>query len=378
MKYLDDKRRKLTGQETVSREQRQTVQKPDPGTPAKVQTPVQQSVQPAQVQNRTQEAAQTAQTVPAAAQTQIQAQTQTVTPSAAQQAQQLLSQQPGAYQSKWGSTIEDVLEQLMNPKEFTYDPNTDPLYLLLRDQYARDGKLAMEDTMGQAAQLTGGYGNSHAQMLGQQTYQGYMRGVNDLVPELRDQARADYDAQNDALLQKLGLMMDQDEQDYGRYLDEIERQRYDEETAYARGQEAYDRLAEIITSTGYTPTAEELAAAGMTEDHAKAWKGYYDQSVGSGSGVRRTSDDSGIDDGKPKDGNTVIDQYIILAGNGVSKEELLASADEDLSNGEITQEEYDELAAWIDSLDDNPNEPVKNGYTGRGARDLGRDLHTRD
>lgn len=327
-KYLDDNRRKLQGQQTGQTVQTQPIQ-----TDIKTQALAQKAAAaPASVETQNTAQQPMEQQSQSVAQTpaQTQTQTQTATSSAADQAQQILSQQPGAYQSKWASSIDDVLAQLLNPQEFTYDPNTDPLYLMLRDQYARDGKLAMEDTMGQAAQLTGGYGNSHAQMLGQQTYQGYLQSVNDMMPELREQARADYDAQNDALLQQLSLMMDQDSQDYSRYLDELERQRYAEELAYSReqdalanerydrewayqqerdalsdqrydqewqyqqerdqlsdsrydqeweyqqGQDAYDRLLEMIISTGYQPTAEELAAAGMTEAQAQAWLSYYE------------------------------------------------------------------------------------------------------
>ena len=389
MKYLLDEQKKLTGQGTDVTPQSQaaqTVEKRTLETPAKTQSAVQTAAAetPVQTQSTGTQAAQTTQTAPAVEQTQTQGQTT----SAADQAQQLLSQQPGAYQSKWGSTIEDVLEQLMNPTEFSYDPNTDPLYLQLRDQAIRDGQLAMEDTMGQAAQLTGGYGNSYAQMLGQQTYQGYLKNVNDTVPELREQAKADYDAKNDALLQQLGLLMDQDEQDYSRYLDELERQRYDDELAYnrerdalsdsryedetayeqeqdtySRQQDAYDRLLELITATGYTPTAEELAEAGMTEDQAKAWKRYYDGSVGGNSSgssgsssskkVYDTSDDTGGGDDPVKqtgddDGasSTVLTYDDIVRGlaamaqGGASMDELKESIADARTSGSINDAQY--------------------------------------
>lgn len=410
-KYLDDNRKKLQEQQPAQTVQKQPLQ-PSPKTQAPAQTT---ATAPAPMEKQStaqQPAAQQSQPV-----TQAPAQTQTAAPSAAEQAQQLLSQQPGAYQSKWGSSIDDVLEQLMNPQEFTYDPNTDPLYLMLRDQSIRDGKLAMEDTMGQAAQLTGGYGNSHAQMLGQQTYQGYMQNVNDLVPELREQARADYDAQNDALLQQLGLMMDQDSQDYSRYLDELERQRYEEqlayereqdalanerydrewqyqqnrdalddqryadELAYNRGQDAYDRLLEMILTTGYQPTAEELAAAGMTEAQAKAWRSYYEGSVGGGGSGGGSGRGSGSASGSgsggggssaadivnaavdnlfgalrgenateggdvqemPKDYAGVVSEIEMLKGNGMPDSAVSEYLDDVLGAGIITREQYAEL-----------------------------------
>lgn len=377
MKYLEDKRKRLQGQQTAP-VQKQPIQYTPKTAPA-VQT---QAAAPATAEKQTY----TAPKAPADKQTTTPAPTSTPTApvqtagsDVVAQAQEYLNQQLGGYNSRYGSQINDLVAQIQNRPAFEYDVNTDPLYLQLRDIWKQDGLMAMEDTMGQAAQLTGGYGNSHAQMAGQQVYNGYLRQVNEMVPELKEAARADYDAENADLLQKLGLLMDQEEQDYGRWMDELERQRYDEENAYSKGQNAYDRLVELIASTGYTPTAEELAAAGMTEQQAKAWRGYWQGNQaagGSGSGGgSRKSGSSGSGSGPTA---SVIDQYHILAGNGVSKDELLASANEDRADGTITEQEYAQLVAWIKTLDDNPNEPVKSGYTGSGSRDLGMPLHTRN
>ncbi len=42
------------------------------------------------------------------------------------------------------------------------------------DYYKRQGKLAMEDTIGRAAALTGGYGNSYAEVAGNQVYDSHI------------------------------------------------------------------------------------------------------------------------------------------------------------------------------------------------------------
>lgn len=380
-KYLEDKRRRLQGQQEAQ-VQKQPVQYTSKTAPA-VQT---QAAAPATAEKQTY----TAPKAPAEKQTATPAPTSTPTApvqtagsDVVAQAQEYLNQQLGGYNSRYGSRINDLVAQIQNRPAFEYDVNTDPLYIQLRDIWKQDGLMAMEDTMGQAAQLTGGYGNSHAQMLGQQVYNDHMRGITEIVPQMREQARADYDAENADLLQKLGLLMDQEEQDYARWMDELERQRYDEENAYSKGQNAYDRLVELIASTGYTPTAEELAAVGMSESQAKAWLGYW-QGQQAGSGGSSSSKRTPTGDPKPideKDGAptvSIFDQYRILAGQGVSKDDLLASANEDLSSGAITKQKFEQLVAWIKTLDDNPNEPVKSGYTGSGSRDLGMPLHTRN
>ena len=56
----------------------------------------------------------------------------------------------------------------MQQGEFKYNVNADPLYQQYKDQYIQGGKLAMMDTMGKAAALTGGYGSTYGQQVGQQ------------------------------------------------------------------------------------------------------------------------------------------------------------------------------------------------------------------
>lgn len=140
-------------------------------------------------------------------------------------AREALSQQesarPGAYSSQWQSRLESTLEKILNRKEFRYDMNADALYNQYRDQYLRQGRLAMEDTLGQAAALTGGYGSSYAQQVGQQTYQGYLAGLNDKLPELYRLALSKYQLEGDQLRDKYDLLSDREAGDYGRYQDAV-------------------------------------------------------------------------------------------------------------------------------------------------------------
>lgn len=140
-------------------------------------------------------------------------------------AREALSQQesarPGAYSSQWQSRLESTLEKILNRKEFRYDMNADALYNQYRDQYLRQGRLAMEDTLGQAAALTGGYGSSYAQQVGQQTYQGYLAGLNDKLPELYRLALSKYQLEGDQLRGKYDLLSDREAGDYGRYQDAV-------------------------------------------------------------------------------------------------------------------------------------------------------------
>ena len=220
-----------------------------------------------------------------------------------------------SYAGTYDAQLEDIYDKIVNREKFKYDVNSDALYQQLAAQYQQQGKMAMEDTMGQAAAMTGGYGNSYAVSAGNQAYQGYLQKLNDMVPELHDAALARYNAEGDALLDEYALTEDLRDEEYGRYIDSLnqywqnvdrkqdqvdtaydrgrdnwytayqmgvdadntryEREQYEQETAYGKQQDAYSKLVSLITTTGYTPSAKELTAAGMSSGEAAAYADYY-------------------------------------------------------------------------------------------------------
>lgn len=202
--------------------------------------------------------------------------------------------------------VKDLYDQIVNQKDFSYDLNGDALWQQYRDQYTTKGKMAMLDTMGQAATLTGGYGSSYAQGVGQQAYQGYLQQLNDRVPELYQLALDKYNNEQAMLKDKFSAAAQMQADEYGKYQDALSQHNIDldraqsaadtaydrgnsawlteeqlraqdEETQYARQQDNYDKLANLISSTGYTPSQSELEAAGMSAAQATALASYYDQ-----------------------------------------------------------------------------------------------------
>ena len=114
----------------------------------------------------------------------------------------------GDFKFNYGNqeAYDKAMNDILNRKEFSYDLNGDVLYQQYKDNYINQGKMAMMDTMGQASAMTGGYGNSYAQSVGQQTYQGYLQGLNDKIPELYQMALDRYNAEGDRLATNYGLL----------------------------------------------------------------------------------------------------------------------------------------------------------------------------
>ena len=165
---------------------------------------------------------------------------------------------PGAYESKWQGQINDIIGRILNREQFSYDVNEDALYQQYKDQYIQGGKLAMQDTMGQAAAMTGGYGSSYASTAGNQAYQAYLSQLNEVVPELYGMALDKYNAEGQEMYNQYGLLSDAEGQDYARYMDgynqwlaerDYATGRYDTERGFDYGKYIDDRNLDYQTHT---------------------------------------------------------------------------------------------------------------------------------
>lgn len=268
-----------------------------------------------------------------------------------------------------------IYDKIMNRGEFSYDVNKDKLYQQYRDLYAQMGRGAMEDTMGQAAALTGGYGSTYSQNAGQQAYNSYLQKLNEVVPELytaaynrynqegqdlmnlysmaRSNADSAYERDYNQWYNRLQLERSDEDTTYNRQQTEENRRLTQEETDYERKQNAWSRLSSLITTTGYQPSGEELAAAGMSSNEAAYLRQYYQQqkaaasnkSGGSGGGSRRSG--SGGSPTQATQTNTEVRK------NSAAASRLTGGA-EDISylNDYTTLAEYEK---WWSELDRQSN-----------------------
>ena len=143
----------------------------------------------------------------------------------AEQARQRLAevqqQAPGAYQSGYGAQIDALLAKLDSRPGFQYDLQGDALYRQYQQQYQKQGKAAMEDTVGTAAGLTGGYGSSYATTAGSQAYQAYLSKMQDVVPSLYAAAYSRYQDEGSALEKQLEQMKTQESNGFVWYSDHM-------------------------------------------------------------------------------------------------------------------------------------------------------------
>lgn len=173
---------------------------------------------------------------------------------------------PDEYSSKYSEEIENILSEILNREQFSYNMNADPLYEQYRELYTQNGKKAMMDTVGQASALTGGYANSYATTAGSQAYQDYLNGLNSVALDLRDRAYEMYRDEGDELIEDITLLRSLDGDDYEKYLDELERY-------YKDG----DYLLEKLTSMSDAEYEQFLASVSAWEsDRDYAFSQYTD------------------------------------------------------------------------------------------------------
>lgn len=161
---------------------------------------------------------------------------------------------PDEFESKYEGQISDILDNILNRPKFSYtaeDMTNDDLYKMYRDQYMRQGNIAMRDTMGNAAALTGGYGNTYASAAGQQAYDNYVAQLNNKALEFYDRAYQRYADEGQNLYNQMNVVTGLDNTDYQRYRDGVNdyyndlnyyNGRYNQEYGYDYG-EYQDRVA---------------------------------------------------------------------------------------------------------------------------------------
>lgn len=125
----------------------------------------------------------------------------------------------------WYQTAQDLMEKQLRRPGFSYDPTHDALYQGMKNEFVRQGKRAMSDAMGRASAMSGGYASSYAESLGHQAYAEQLGKLSEMIPELYDRARKDYDAETERLMKNVEQALGFYDSDYQTYLNAMEADR---------------------------------------------------------------------------------------------------------------------------------------------------------
>lgn len=192
--------------------------------------------------------------------------------------------------SQWDSVLDQAAQELigMNYADWTQGEQ----YQALADRYGIQGKMSMQDVLGQISSRTGGLASSYATTAAQQQYNEYMS-------QLEEVARQMYSGDRSDLLENAQLSQSLADRDYNRYLDSLEQyyaerdyqyqvgrdqnndSRYDQEyadsTAATNKAEAQDRVNAYLAAYGSVADLDPalVETSGYTASELAALEQYY-------------------------------------------------------------------------------------------------------
>lgn len=117
------------------------------------------------------------------------------------------------YDNGYGKQAQNIAQQLSGMTYDSWKQNSGQ-YAALADRYAQQGKMAMQDTVGDVSARTGGLASSYATTAGNQAYNQYMQ-------TLEDAAMALYGDEYNRKMQQFNMMQGLDDAAYGRAWDNV-------------------------------------------------------------------------------------------------------------------------------------------------------------
>lgn len=151
------------------------------------------------------------------------------------------------FDDKYAGTRDDLISQIANPKEFSYDKNNDESYKAYAKQYRREGERATADALAKASGQSGGIASSYAMSAAAQAGNYYASQLADKIPELYQNAYQRY--LNDYTMKREALNSVQSETAaaHDRYLGDLNAYNTDRNFEYQKYQDAYNRARNLLS-----------------------------------------------------------------------------------------------------------------------------------
>lgn len=187
-----------------------------------------------------------------------------------------------------------MLELIEGRQPFSYDPTTDPAARTVRQETARNIARTTQNTMGNYAALTGGMPSSAAVSAAAQAgNQAAVQGA-DRIAELEQLARQNYMNEGSQMQSYWSMLQ-------GQADDEYIRQQQEQQIAYQKEQDAYNRKYQLALLAAQYGDYSGLKELGVDTSKAAGYGGYsynggYKQGGGGGDDTQRQPEDqsSGI------------------------------------------------------------------------------------
>lgn len=129
--------------------------------------------------------------------------------------------QAPTYSNAYSQLQQQLLSDLLNRQEFSYDKETDPQWASYKKSYLREGDRATSNALAQASAASGGRPSSYAVNAATQAGNYYATKLNDIIPTLYQQAYDRYLQEYQMKQSDLNAVNTQEQLDYAKYLDQL-------------------------------------------------------------------------------------------------------------------------------------------------------------
>lgn len=294
-----------------------------------------------------------------------------------------------SYTDKYKNQIDDMLNQILNREDFSYDVNKDPLYAQYAQQYTQQGQRSMKDTLGQLSARTGGLASSYATSAAQQASDYYMGQLANKVPELYQMAYEMYLDDKANQVENLGLLQSMSNTQYDRYRDTMSDWLNDRNFAYGvyRDDISDQQFADEQSKKYALAQAETLAQygdfsgyknLGYTNEQINAMRGVYEQDLiekesepdytlsqamailkenpnheaaraayKAHTGIDYPGSEAEEDDTHRDDYSAIYDTVSMMKQHGVTDEEIFNMMEGMLANGTISPDDAEKIIVYF-------------------------------
>lgn len=279
------------------------------------------------------------------------------------------------YSNAYAQQQQQLLNEILNRPDFSYDRESDPVWHSYRQSYLREGDRATANALAQASAASGGRPSSYAATAASQAGDYYNAQLQDVIPTLYQQAYDRYLNEYQMMLSDLNQVNTQEQLDYQKYLNDLSQFNTDRNFAFnqylsdfdilqnqlgaLQGQDAvdYDRYmdqvglrldneatqqalaqaqVDAMLAVGGSPSADLIAQSGYSNEYIQALEDAYRRelagniSSGGGGGGGRGSSGSGSSSsssGGPNDsdsGGPLNDIEAMVGHNTATEHEAMA------------------------------------------------------
>jgi hypothetical protein len=154
-----------------------------------------------------------------------------------------------SYYNQYDTQTKKELAEVLNRAPFSYDAASDPAYQQYLKTYLREGDNAMRDVLAQTSRNSAGLPSSYAVSAASQARNNYAAQASDKLPEMLEAAYAKY-LQEDALNRSdVGLVNQQEQYDFSKFLTELGQWNTDRSFDYGVFSDQFNRVNQALNQS---------------------------------------------------------------------------------------------------------------------------------